>query len=321
MANEINIGAPEGDAGVGKYHTRLRIGKYQRPKPFETPTFTNFKVVFLPLPTELRDDTAVGYTNINLETVGDIINGAPLSGAGAAALRYSGSLAQGVLGGLQRSVPTGGVAGQLAGGVVSAARALFPADQITSAVQQSFGVAPNPNPSVAFQGPILRDFSYSWALYPNSAAESRRIEKLIKLLKRSALPTNAMNNSAAILSYPDVCQINFFPWDSNGREETWGWSNNSIIRYKRCFMQTVNANYNPFGTPAFFEGTELPVSIMLTISFREIEYLLSSDWSDNLMSGTNEQYRDKSLTVSDVTGKATEIFDSRNDLAQALSIN
>jgi hypothetical protein len=43
-------------------------------------------------------------------------------------------------------------------------------------------------------------------------------------------------------------------------------------------MSGVNVNYNAFGTPGFFEGTQWPISYQLTISFREIEYLLSNDW-------------------------------------------
>ena len=275
----------QGVAGsyLGKYYTRILIGKYDRPKPFASPKFEQTMAIFLPIPNELRDDTSVSYTNINLETVGDIVNGAGLGAtAGAIGLRKSGDVVETVLGAGKTILDAGGNAagktiGNITEAITSGVMSLFPAEQITSAIQQSLGVAPNPNPSVAFQGPVLRDFSYTWAFYPKSKEESLAIDALVKKLKAAALPSNYSKGTAAILNYPKMCQINFFPWDKGGSGD-WFWHEKSIIRYKKCVMQGVNVNYNPFGTPAFFEDSHLPTSYTLTISFREIEYMLSHDW-------------------------------------------
>ncbi len=285
-----------GGSYLGKYYTTIKIGKYNRESPFKESKFNPTIIAYLPIPNELRDDTSVGYTNVNLETVGDFINGAgfqPL--LGAALLRNSGTLIS--TAGNLAATALGSAAGAgtrsnavenaVTGALTSIGSNLFPPEQITSAIQQDAALAPNPNPSVQFQGPVLRDFAYTWAFYPKSAAESENIQKLIKVLKRSALPRNSIHASAAILDYPDVCQVNFYPWDSNGTGK-WGWNRdgNSIIRYKKCVMQGVNVNYNPFGTPAFFEGTKLPVSYQLTISFKEMEYMLSDDWNDTSLNSS-----------------------------------
>jgi hypothetical protein len=269
--------------GVGKYYTKLTIGKYKRQTPFAKPDDNPGRqlIIILPLPNELRDDTSVSYTNINLETVGDLINGSAISGVGAAVLRNSGDIVRAAGTSIGNAIAnmsgTTGGSSSIAGAIGS----LFPADQITSAIQQSAGIAPNPNPSVAFQGPVLRDFSYTWAFYPKSKDESEKIQRMIKILKRSALPRNTLDGTTAILDYPDMVQVNFFPWDSGGTG-TWKWSEKSIVKYKKCFMQAINVNYHPFGTPAFFEGSNLPVTYQLTISFRETEYMLSKDWSDTM---------------------------------------
>lgn len=279
----------EGIGGLlGKYYTTLRIGPYERPKPFNGPVFAPTLLIALPIPNELRDDTQVSYSSQNLETVGDLFNLNIGSGAGAALLRNSGNLitaAGGVVGdalaAAAGAATQSNAVEQVVSGAANAIGSLFPAEQITSAIQQSIGVAPNPNPSVQFQGPVLRDFSYTWAFYPKSRAESEKIQRMIGLLKARALPKNIVKDSGALLKYPDICQINFYPWDSGGNDNPWGWSSGSILKYKKAFMQSVNVNYNPFGTPAFFEGTHLPVSYQLTISFREIEYLLSNDWESS----------------------------------------
>lgn len=310
MANEIL------DSVYGKYYTRIRIGPYQRPTPFKRPEFKSNLIINLPLPNELRDDTTVSYTNINLETVGDLINGNVGSGVGAAILRNSGNLIAGagsLLGDAAAALggALGGNMGEAAvGGVAGAIGSLFPAEQMTSAIQQSTGLAPNPNPSVAFQGPVLRDFSYSWAFYPKSREESAKIDAMIKKLKARALPKNFADKSAAILEYPDMCQVNFFPWDSGGTG-TWGWSENSIIRYKKCVMAGVNVNYNPFGTPAFFEGSQLPVTYQLTISFREIEYLLSGDWTSTNYEGITGISEDVGNLTGRVNASTTALSSSK----------
>lgn len=313
----------------GKYYTRLTIGTFERPKPFASPEFKNKYVVFLPIPNELRDDTTVSYTNINLETVGDLANGKIISGAGAAVLRKSGDMVAGAINmGADALAATAGAgkgsnaAEKIVGGIAEGVASLFPAEQITSAIQQSIGLAPNPNPSVAFQGPILRDFSYSWAFYPKSREESAAIDRLIKILKTRALPKNWAGGSAAILNYPDMCQLNFFPWDEDG-VAPWYWSDKSIIRYKKCVMQSVNANYNPFGTPAFFEDSNLPVSYQLTIAFREIEYMLSHDWDNvklgNIGSGVIEEGEAVGKTVEAAKGTASQLKTNAATAAPAIA--
>lgn len=268
-----------------KYYTALKVGPYKRGDKFELSKFAPNFIVHLPLPTELRDDTTVGYTNVNLETVGDAINKSEgLLNAGL--LRNTGNILNAALsgtsGGIQSALANKGVGGQIAGalggGLISSIQSLLPAEQINSAVQQQNGVAPNPNPSVQFQGPVLRDFSFTWAFYPKNKKESEEIDGMIRKLKARALPSFNKGNGQSILEYPHICQLNFYPWDNKGTGDH-GWNEkNSIIKIKRCFMSGVNVNYHAYGTPAFFEGTTLPVTYQLTINFKEIEYLTSGDW-------------------------------------------
>jgi hypothetical protein len=174
-----------------------------------------------------------------------------------------------------------GGAGSLISGALDK---VLPADQITSAIQQASGLAPNPNPSVMFTGPELRDFSHSWTFYPKNETESIKLQKIIRILKQSALPTNTFKNSAAILNYPNMIQLNFYPWDDSskingGAASAWGWTPNSILRYKKCVMKSVSVNYTPGGSPGFFEGSKNgPVATTITITFMEIEYMLAGDW-------------------------------------------
>jgi hypothetical protein len=279
---------------LGIYYTQLSIGPYKRNNnAFTLSEFAPTYIVHLPLPTELRDDTTVGYSPVNLETVGDFLDTNKRAGLGeAAALRNIGNLAQAGISGTSRGIseltvdrgPLAKLAGGAMSGLMGALQSLVPAEQISSAIQQKMGAAPNPNPSVQFQGPVLRDFTLTWAFYPKNPTESATIDKLIRNLKARALPSNNRDNGGAVLNYPHICQLNFYPWDGKGtRRGEHGHSTESIIKIKKCFMSGVNANYNAFGTPGFFEGTQLPISYQLTINFKEIEYLLSDDWDPEMV--------------------------------------
>lgn len=280
MANEL-------DAPVGDYYMKLSAGPYQRPQPFGGVKWSPSKIFTLPLPAELRDDTGVSYSNINLKTVGDVINNDGASGVLAAGLRFSGDLLSNtaglIAGSLLGSMPSSSKLGNfLASTVGSIGAQLFPSEQITSAIQQATGLAPNPNPSVAFEGPQLREFSFSWTFFPRSRDDSDRIQHIVKTLKRIALPENFISDSGAVLKYPWLVKLNFYPWDNGGEADANGWTENSIVKYKKCFMSAVNVNYNPSNVPAFFKGEEgkpgLPVAVQLSISFKEVEYFLSQDY-------------------------------------------
>lgn len=274
-----------GPAGsfLGKYYCRLLLGPYTRTRPFATSSWTPQQVVFLPIPKDLADDTSVNYSETNLEGVGDIINldpggfvgrlafgqgGAQLleAGASATAAAFGGPLGLKIL---DKVKEVSGVNTQ----------------NITSAIQAVSGYSPNPNPAVLFSGPELREFTFSWAFYPKTKEESYHIDKTIKTLKKAALPKPFFGNATGTLEYPYLCQINFFPWDEGGGSDSWGWTGNSIIRIKKCFMKSVRVNYSDFGNPAFFEGTNLPIMYRLNITLQETEYMLSDDWSDKPNTG------------------------------------
>jgi hypothetical protein len=283
------------DSMLGKYHCRISIGPYTRPTPFKKSIWKPSTSIFLPLPDILHDDTSVKYSGVEMESVGDFINGNIGSGFAGIGARNVGSVASGLISagagaavGAATELLTKGPSGKgnvdlgdiLGGAVSQGAANAFPADKIQTAFEQINAASPNPNPSVAFQGPNLREFQLSWTFFPRSSTESDKIQNIIKVLKQASLPSNKITQSAAILNYPDIVQLNFFPWDENGKGD-WYWSENSIIKMKKCVMNNVSVDYNPSNMPGFFAKTNKPVAIRISIGFSEIEYMLSSDWGSN----------------------------------------
>ena len=183
--------------------------------------------------------------------------------------------------------------------VTNAAQTLAPAEQITSAIQQSTGAAPNPNPSLMFDGPQLREFTYSWTIMPDNKAQSDNLRKFIANVKSRVLPSVTQGLSP-VLFYPHMVQMNFYPWDATPSDydagnqggagsNPWGWGANTIIRMKKCVVKSFNVNYTPVNVPAFFnefddQGNRVtptaphPVAVTCTIQLKELEYMLSNDW-------------------------------------------
>jgi hypothetical protein len=332
MANPIpaSVYQPNAALDSNPYYMTLRLAPYSRPSPFYKTEFKTEKIIMLPLPSEIRDDTNIGYSTSDLQLVGDVING----GAGAAesfALRMSGTavgagttaLGAGVGGGLgagiaklfKKSNEDIAVMAQrganIGGGLINSA---IPPEQITAAVQQITGLAPNPNPSQMFTGMELRQFNMSWVFMPRNKTESSNVTKIIKTLKQLSLPSTQTQNVAAILKYPYMCQVNFYPWDNPYGSNEWGWGPESIIRMKRCFISSVNVNYAPSNVPAFFEGTHQPTTIMVSVALREMEYFLSDDWSDG-----GSKFRTEASPYSNITDVPNLAQRLASDAAKAAS--
>ena len=173
-------------------------------------------------------------------------------------------------------------------------------------------MAPNPNETITFDGPSLRSFQLTWTFNPRNASESAGLTAFIKTVKAASLPTNVVSGSTAILGYPDLAQLNFYPWDSSGNTQ-WGWGDNSIIKIKRCFMEGVSINYAPSNIPSFFSGTNQPVAIEVTISFKETEYMLSNDWGGTLGTEDTSTYLSQlaNASTAPISGmKASELADA-----------
>jgi hypothetical protein len=293
MAETENIFSTQGPDGsfLGKYYCRLILADYERPLPFSPGSWDVSKgqTIFLPLPRELSDATSGRYNEESIEGIGDLINFDPAGLGFRIALEGAGPTLGAVAGAITKAA--GGL-GSIAAGAAEVGG--VNSKNITSAIQSVTGKSPNPNPSVLFTGPDMRDINFSWAFYPKNYDEAEKVNEIIKKLKRAALPKPWAGYSSGVLSYPKLCQINFFPWDTGGNANSWGWTDKSIIRIKKCFLSSVSASYSDFGNPAFFHSqkesdTNYSVTYRLNVTFKEVEYILSRDWEDgvaNFQDGT-----------------------------------
>lgn len=308
-----------GDASgmrIGKYFSTLRLGKYKRTHPFEPNKWTPTKQIILPLPANLKDGVSAKYTNnIEMNNLGDLQNLDLAGAAGSALLRGSG-LTTGILKGAASLVS--GATTALSLGQVNIDTGKD--EQYATIYQQMSGMAPNPNPTVAFNGPNLRAFTLQWDFAPQDERESKILKQVITLLKAAALPQNLISGTAAVLVYPWLCQINFYPWDYDSKGEMvtnkWGWGENSPIRIKHCFMTSVSTSYSAAGPNVFFND-ESPAAVRLSISFQEIEYMLSNDYGGTDPGGKKEGlFGATSIVGKGISQEFKNLIDEGNEFSK-----
>lgn len=265
--------------GLGKYYSSITLYDYKRPNMMDTAKPAKYQTIYLPLPDGLRDVTQAEWGDASQGALGTLFQnkGGIASGAtdaiAAALLGSAGSIASSA----KTAILGTSTLGQMTS---SAIDNMIPPESLTAFVQQTIdgGAAQNPNPTQIFRGPSLRSYSLGWTFAPRSRVESQNAKLIIKALKQASLSTPRYNNSMAIMAYPQLAQVNFYPWDNNSGSNKHGWSPNSIIRYKISAITSVSVNYAPSNVPAFNADDERPAIITVNVDFKETEYMVSSDW-------------------------------------------
>lgn len=280
------------------FRMTLEFMDYQRPTPFIAAKEYRKAFIHLPLPRELYDVHSTRVDTRESGMIGAIVDAA-LTAHAADEMNASGQEAAGGVRGAQaaskaaaRAAARGAASGRAVKGILSAT---LNNENIQRTAEQLLGAALNPNLSVFFGGPNLREFTLTWEFAPHSPEESKEIKAIIRQLRQSSLASMTFENSVGVLSYPQMCQITMKP---------------DHIKYKKAMLRTVNVNYSSNGIPSFFQGTKEPTFIQLSITFVELEYFLSEDFGGATGKDVNDQFVDAGAGLPAATAEAL------SDLAQ-----
>ena len=143
------------------------------------------------------------------------------------------------------------------------------------------GIVPNSNLELLFNSPTLREFSFQYRMSPRGKEEAREINNIIRFFKQgmAAKKTNGKSGAAAyFLGTPDVFQLSYRT------------TNDSLIkgvnRIKTCALTGFAMNYAADGNwSAYDEGQ--PVSVIMNMSFKELEPIYDTDYQSNVEDGRN----------------------------------
>jgi hypothetical protein len=254
----------------------------------------------LPIPSGIQDNNAIGWgddsmNNMTAAVTGNINRDPKTAVAGQVALALGSQVAS-ALGGVQ--LPNGtlmqlGALASAAGGNISDllnnqqtkaaitslllknAQFEVPAETILA---RGFGIVPNSNLELLFQGPTLRQFGFSWRMSPRSAKEATNVKRIIRMFKQGSAPRKLNSQSGAgaaslFLGTPNVFKLSY---KTAGNKEISG-----LNKFKICALVNMSVVYAPDGQwAAYAEGQ--PVSVQMSLNFQEIEPVYESDYQKTI---------------------------------------
>ena len=142
---------------------------------------------------------------------------------------------------------------------------------------RGFGIVPNSNMELLFQGPTLRSFGFNWRMSPRSADEARNVKRIIRFFKQGSAPRKLNSQSGAgaaslFLGTPNVFKLSY----KTGNEEISG-----LNKFKICALINMSVVYAPDGQWAAYDEGQ-PVSLTMSLNFQEIEPVYESDYQEGV---------------------------------------
>lgn len=128
------------------------------------------------------------------------------------------------------------------------------------------GTAINPRNELFYNGPTMRDFSYTFDFWPRNMKEAEAVRDIITVFKYNSAP-GLKGNSGALFAIPNYFKISYM---YKGEENT----NLNLI--SACYCKGVDVDYAPDGQPSFFPDGQ-PVHTRVTVSFTEDRVLTKND--------------------------------------------
>ena len=143
---------------------------------------------------------------------------------------------------------------------------------------RGFGIVPNSNLELLFQGPTLRSFGFTWRMSPRSAKEATNVKRIIRMFKQGSAPRKLNSQSGAgaasiFLGTPNIFKLSY---KTAGNKEISG-----LNKFKICALVNMSVVYAPDGQWAAYDKGQ-PVSVQMSLNFQEIEPVYESDYQEGV---------------------------------------
>lgn len=275
---------------LGTHAVILNFKTYDYSRTSISNTVVGFNSIVLPLPKNIQE-------SFNIEVRANEIG---IMGAGLVDLKttlFNSSKSLGDMGKDSVDGITGAIQGAFSGGtsdsVLAAANYLKRAglsylnNDLSTAIDITTGTYVNPHATLTFNGINLKTFNFDWTLSPKSQSESDSLQKIIKHIKRSILPSysaplingqlpSSISLSRGLLKFPDMVDIFFVGVDQN-----------YFFFYKTCMIDQFSVDYSPNGN-VLTKGPNgaRPNIITMNMSLREAAIHTKDDYEESA-SATN----------------------------------
>jgi hypothetical protein len=141
-------------------------------------------------------------------------------------------------------------------------------------MERAQGAVLNPYTVAAYKGPTdMRTHDFTFQMLPQDEAESSVCVKIVNAFKKSMLPSHGGGQEktapSMLFGYPDQFLINYYV---DGRKLPSSGAN-PMFNIGKSVLTGCDLDFTTESVPLFFDGTQMPVSISMKLSFMELEVM------------------------------------------------
>jgi hypothetical protein len=156
--------------------------------------------------------------------------------------------------------------------------ALTSAQKAQDFATAGFGLAKNNHIALAYRGPgAFRTHSFTFQFFPKNEVESTTVQKILKDFQNGSTPRavgfsggTSQRLTAPYFASPRHWEISFKMGGMGAGE------NPNLFKFQRSVITSFGVNHDPDSVVSFHQDGS-PVHSTLTLTFQEIEYVLSGD--------------------------------------------
>lgn len=132
------------------------------------------------------------------------------------------------------------------------------------------GAIANPNLELLFQGPELRNFSFTFIMSARDSNEAGQIRRIIRFFKQNMAVKRTTTN--IFLKSPNVFRVQYKSSTANGLHP-------SINRIKECALTNLSVDYTPAGTYSTFNDPKSTMTAYsMQMTFQELEPVFADEY-------------------------------------------
>jgi len=136
----------------------------------------------------------------------------------------------------------------------------------------------NPNMELLFEGVNLRSFKFSFKMTPRNKKEAESVKKIIRAFKKNMTP---QAEGSLYLKTPNIFELSYMKGAN---------PHPFLHKFKQCALTDMSVNYTGEGTYATYggadaEGGGTPISMIMDLSFKELEPIYSADYDNEAGKG------------------------------------
>jgi hypothetical protein len=221
--------------------------------------------IFLPIPGGISDNNNVDWSKADMGMLSSALGNIAMSAfEGGDALKKT---AESQIGAVQNNI---------SGIKIAATKKIIENIAGVDPLKRSLGAVINTNAELLFNGPNLRQFSFTYKFSPRSDDEAKEVRNIIRTLKQGMSAKKA--NNFLFIKSPHTF---FLSYQHRNQDHPF------LNKFKECALTALSVNYTPDGNYAtYYDGSM--ISYQVTMSFQELEPVFDDDYEGGAGGDQNE---------------------------------